>query len=197
MAVQLGEQARVDRAARGAVAVAVEGFAARATPTRATVSSGMLPGAVVERDQLVQARRHQRDVGDAADVLHGAPPPGRPEQQVIDQRHQRRALAAGGDVAHAEVADHRSAGALGDHGGLADLQRRAQAARRARAVHGGLAVRADEVHFLDRDARRRAHGKRRVGERLAEQDVELAQLGRVGLAPGRRCVRAAVAGTAW
>ncbi len=37
------------------------------------------------------------------------------EQQVIDEGHQRRALAAGGDIARAEIGDHRNAGALGEH----------------------------------------------------------------------------------
>ena len=45
------------------------------------------------------------------------------EQQVIDEGHQRRALAAGGDIARAEIGDHGDAGALGDHGRFADLQR--------------------------------------------------------------------------
>ena len=50
------------------------------------------------------------------------PGPGR-EQQRVEQRDQRRALAAGGDVAGAQVGDDGDAGALGDPRGLADLQR--------------------------------------------------------------------------
>ena len=45
------------------------------------------------------------------------------EQQVVDVGHQRRALAAGGDIARAEIRDHRDARALRDHRGFADLQR--------------------------------------------------------------------------
>ena len=39
---------------------------------------------------------------------------------------ERRAVTAGGDVAHAQVADGDDAGALGDDGGLADRERRAR-----------------------------------------------------------------------
>ncbi len=46
-----------------------------------------------------------------------------PEQQVIDERHQRRALPARRDIARAKVRNHRDAGALRDHRRLADLQR--------------------------------------------------------------------------
>ena len=45
------------------------------------------------------------------------------EEKVIDVRDQRRALAAGGDVARAEIRDYWNARALGEDGRFTDLQR--------------------------------------------------------------------------
>ena len=45
------------------------------------------------------------------------------EEQVIDEGHQGRALTAGGDIARAEIGDHGDAGALGEDGRFAELQR--------------------------------------------------------------------------
>ncbi len=138
-------------------------------------------GRVVEGDEVGEALAHERDVGDAADVLERAPHARLAEEQVVDERHEGRAFAARGDVAHAEVAHDGAARALGDDGRLADLHRRAEPARRARVVDGGLAVRADEVDVLDAHARDAADLERRLGEGLSEQDVEVAQLARVRL----------------
>ncbi len=52
---------------------------------------------------------------------------------------------------------------------------------RARVVNGGLAVRADEVDVGQGNAGRGGHGDGRVGERLAEEHVQVAELGGVGL----------------
>src|SRR5450432_2528356 len=180
MAVQLGQEGGVDRAARPANAVPVEGLeAARGRPRDGVERH--VAGAVVEGDDVGDPIAHQGDVGDAADVLQRALTPRRPEQQVVDQRHQRRAFAAGGDVAHPEIAHHRTAGALGDDGRLADLQGGAQATGRARVVHGGLTVRADQVDVFELRAGSVADGARGVREGLAEQHVQVAELGGVGL----------------
>ena len=168
-----------------------------AEAARATASSGMLPGALSKATSSSRSRPTSVTLAMPPMFCSARRRPGRAEQQVIDQRHQRRPLAAGGDVAHAEVADHRAAGALGDHRRLADLQRRAQAARGARVVHRGLAVRADEVDVLDRDARRRRRRRAprpRRPRRAARRDRTAR---RRRPAPGGRCVRAAGAGTAW
>ncbi len=90
----------------------------------------------------------QRQVGDAAEVEHGHLLPRQGEAGGVEGRHQRCALAAGGQVAAAEVADHVDAAGLGQrsavvelHGvGLRDPGRR-------RAVPHGLAVRADRAHL--------------------------------------------------
>ena len=68
------------------------------------------------------------------------------EQQVIDEGDERRALAAGGDVAGAEVGDHRDADAFRDHRRFADLQRIGFGPA---FVIDGLAVAADELQRFE------------------------------------------------
>ena len=70
----------------------------------------------------------------------------------MEGRHQRRALAAGGDVAAAEVGDGGDAGAFGDDVAVAELQRERAAVAPLRAVAHGLAVRADRAHLAGVDA---------------------------------------------
>ena len=93
MAVQLGEQRGVDLPARGAQAVAVEGLGAVGGGARDGVERHVA-GGVVEGDQVGEPLAHQRDVGDAADVLHGALASGCVKQQVVGERaraaHPRR-----------------------------------------------------------------------------------------------------------
>ena len=65
-------------------------------------------------------------------------------------------------------------------------------------MHRGLAVRADEIDVGERHARAAAaHAIGRVGERLAQQHVEVARARRRWPAPGGRSARAARARTAW
>ena len=99
-------------------------------------------GAGVERDDLLRlcGRRDHGDVGDAADIECDACSLRVTEEQVIDKRNQRRALAAGGDIARTEIGDHRHAGSLRDDGGFADLQRVLAA-----HVVDGLAVATDQI----------------------------------------------------
>ena len=88
-----------------------------------------------------------RHVGDAAHVQARARGAGPAEQEPVDQGNEGRALAAGGDVARAEVGHDGQPGALGDDRGLGDLERgrAAVAALRPRMVPRGLAMRADQV----------------------------------------------------
>src|SRR5580704_12645730 len=89
------------------------------------------------------------DVRDSADVQGNPRDTAVAEQQVIDVRDQGRALAAGGDVALAEIGDDADAGALGDDGGLADLERAGDAMTqiidRTAFVKNGLAVHSAEL----------------------------------------------------
>ena len=103
-------------------------------------------GTGIERDHLVRGRAgwNRGDVGDAADVQRHAMAPRMAEQQIIDERHERRALASGRNVGRTEIRDHRDAGALGDHAGFADLQR-----GDAAFVIDGLAVAADQFHAVE------------------------------------------------
>lgn len=71
------------------------------------------------------------------------------EQPVIHIRDQRRALAAGRDVARTEIRDDRQARALGEDGSFADLKRAgdtaAQKRRRTALVIHGLPVARDQI----------------------------------------------------
>ncbi len=129
-------------------------------------------GTGVEGDHVFAraAGRNRRDVGDAADVERDASFARMAEQKIVHVRHQRSALAAGGDVARAKIGNHRLARALGDHGSLADLQR-----GQAAFVIDGLAVTADQLD----GGERHAGVQNRVGVQLAEQDVEPRDFSRV------------------
>ena len=105
--------------------------------SKATTSSGARPAGItvmLAMPPMLSATRVRRAMA---------------EQQVVDERNQRRALAAGGDVARAEIGDHRDAGALGEHRRFADLQRVGAA-----FVIDGLAVAADQLHRSVAAARR-------------------------------------------
>ena len=67
--------------------------------------------------------RNHRDVRDAADVERDARMLGMPEKLIVEERHQRRAFAAGRHVAGTKIGDGLDAGALGNHRRLADLHR--------------------------------------------------------------------------
>ena len=108
----------------------------------------------------------------------------------VEVGDERRALAAGGDVAHAQVADGDDAGALGDDGGLADGERRARRdrlveprqigrrrlRRRTRTMPDGLAGGGDEIDVVVRHAGVGDQAIRRLREQLAEDEVEMADL---------------------
>ena len=78
------------------------------------------------------------------------------EQEVVDVGDKRGSPASSGDVAFAEIGNGPDAGAFGDHGRLADLQgagdATAQIFDRLAFVKNGLAVQADEVDGVERDA---------------------------------------------
>ena len=99
------------------------------------------------------------------------------EEGVVGQRDQRRSLAARRHVPVAELGDGEDASALDDDRGLADLERGPV----LRLVGEGLAVGGDGVgglaHGLD-------DGQRRLGEHLAEADVQSGDLGSPELVGG-------------
>ena len=136
----------------------------------------------VEGEHVADLRpgRHPRHVGDAADVLDRAAPARMAEEQVVGVRDQRRALAAGGDVARAEVRHGRDAGPLGDDGRLADLERRARVPPPGpsglRKMADRLPVRADQVNRAERYPARPRERDQRPGEQFAEDEVQPADL---------------------
>ena len=114
--------------------------------------------------------RHQAQVGDAAQVEHRAVFAGVTQHGGVEGRHQRRALAAGGDVAPAEVGDGGDAGGFGNDAGVAQLL--GEGCGAAGVVAQGLAVRTDGGHFSGGHAGIGQGPGRGLGEGLAEPGVE-------------------------
>ena len=86
--------------------------------------------------------------------------------------YQRRALAAGRDVAAAKVADDRDSGQFGERIRIADLPREGRG--QIDAVAQGLSVAADRLDIAAGNAGGAQQRERGDSERAAEIDVELA-----------------------
>jgi hypothetical protein len=84
------------------------------------MSSRTLPGPVVEAAH-VAARRQIGDVGDAADVGNHAMKVARSEHRGVERGHERRPLPASGDIARAQVSDHRDVRVLRNPCRVVDL----------------------------------------------------------------------------
>ena len=69
-------------------------------------------GAAIETENRAVAAE-QGEVGNAAQVEHGARFPGCCEQGCMQAGRERRTLAAGGDITATQVADHIDPGQLG------------------------------------------------------------------------------------
>ena len=88
-----------------------------------------------------------------------------PEERGVKGRHQRRTLAAGGDVAAPEIGDDGQAGPLGDARRVVELQRPAFVG----TVAQRLAVHARRDHVLRREAGRSECGLDRVRVRVGQR----------------------------
>ena len=178
----IGVPARGERAVDVVCAIRRQTFASRrrSPTTPGPVSNARTPS-------IVAARRNDRDVADAADVLERAPLVAGEEQRVGD-RHERRALPARGDVAHAEVAHDVDAGPLGDHRGFAESAR-SSAALRARCVWPCEPIARTSPRGTPASASTR---DRRVGEPVAEVEREAAVLLRRAAGAARACSRVAL-----
>ncbi len=184
------EQRRVDPPAARARAIAVHALATAGLDANHAVDQ-RVGRAHVEGDDILGtgAARDPGQVGDAAQVENRPPLARLREGGEVKERRQGRPFASGGDVPRAEVGHGGAAGALGDHRGIADLERRPQ----LRVMGDRLAVGGDRVHRVERAAGQIGHRSRGLGEALAELDVERRQLSqrRAGLrAPGRQPVDA-------
>src|SRR5579864_8115356 len=108
------------------------------------------------------------EVGDAADIQGDAATARIAIKKIVDERHERRALASSGDVGGTKIGDGCDAGALGDDGWLGKLKsggdaRAEKHAGRALMVES-LAVGADERNATGRDAELATGAQNRVGE---------------------------------
>ena len=164
------QQRLVHRAAGGERAAGVVGGAGVALAPGIEQGVGR---AGVEAAHRAGARQ-QGVVADAAEVEHRAVLVRRMQQRGVEGRHQRRALAAGGHIAAAEVAHGGDAGALGDHRAVADLQ--GEGRLPVRTVADGLAVRADRRHLRRGDPGLLQQRPRGGGEGPAHLHVQSAQL---------------------
>ena len=90
------------------------------------------------------------DVGDAADIEHDDRPFAlqRLRERAVIDRHERRALPAGGDVGGAEIVHDRNMDRPRQRSGIADLHRHLLGG----TVQHGLAMEADDVDVLAGDA---------------------------------------------
>ena len=96
---------------------------------------------------------------------------------MID-RHKRRALPAGGDIGGAEIMHDRDMDRLGQRRGVADLHGHFLRG----PVQHGLAVEADDIDVLARDAVLRGKGGDRFRMRDGHGALGLAQDARPGIA---------------
>ena len=181
MRQQFGEQRRVNASPlRQPAAVVVVALAARNQLSHAVHHH--VARARVEGDQVADLRpgRHPGHVRDAADVLDRAAPARMAEEQEVGVRDQRRAFAAGGDVARAEVGHSRDSGPLGDHGRFADLERGAGVLSPGplglRKVTDRLPVRADQVNRAKRYPAGPGERDQRPREQFAEEEIQPADL---------------------
>ena len=118
---------------------------------RAGIESDQLGEQMVERatGRDEGAGRDEREVGDAAEVLQDTRAARMREEGCIEQRHERRALAAGDHVGGAEVGDNGRVDGGCNQGRFAELPGAGEAAAgvglRDALVIDGLAVAADEI----------------------------------------------------
>ncbi len=154
-----------------------------------SASIRMLPGPVSKASTASRSPQagSQGHVADAADVLDAAVAGFVAERGPVEVGRQRRALPADRHVRDAEIGHDRRAGGGGDHGRLADLERRRHPRQAAgwrnlldRLVPDRLAVRADHAQRGRIDAEPRAGRQRRAREALADDTFERAQPGNGG-----------------
>jgi len=84
------------------------------------------------------------DIGDAADIHYRDGEFHLARKRGVKQRHQRRTLTSRRHIAAAEIADDVDAGFFGEQSAIANLPCQPL----MRAVDNGLAVKADDTHFL-------------------------------------------------
>ena len=157
---QRREQRGVDAPRASPRAVAVECVAA---VPRVPEVEQHVAGTGVEAAHLA-ALRQIGQVGDAADV-HDHAMRAAAEERRVERRHQRRTLAAGGDVAAPEIGDDRDARLLGDARRIVELQRPALVG----TVAQRLAVDACRDDVVRREAGTVERGVDRVGARVGQR----------------------------
>ncbi|GAB2485913.1 hypothetical protein GCM10026982_07630 [Nocardiopsis aegyptia] len=164
---QVVQQGGVGCAGAGERATRVDAGPAAGHPAHGGVHEGV-GGTGVERLWWGSVA-HDGDVGDAAEVERGGRCTAVGEEEAVQERGQRGALAPGGHVGRSQVGDHRKAGGLGDPRGLAELEGAVDPGALG-PVEQGLPVRGDQCGPTAGELLAAATGG--FGELLADPGVD-------------------------
>ncbi|MNV56512.1 hypothetical protein D3C71_1488020 [compost metagenome] len=115
-------------------------------PLAPTIEQGIGRAGIKATQATVAA--DQTQVGDTAQVQHGAVFIGIAEHRQMEGRHQRRTMPARRHIATAEVGHGSDAGQLGDAVGVTDLPGESRFGQRPMA--DGLAMRTNRLHLRAR-----------------------------------------------
>lgn len=163
--------------------IAVESQAS-ARKVRSEGIDNHVAGAGVESKNVAGhcAGGNYREIRDSAEIQGNAGDVRVSVKEIINERHERSALAPCCDVRRAKIGDCGDASPLGDKCGLADLEcggdTRAEEWGCDTLMINGLAMRADEGNALRRNAKAFAGAQRGIGKSFANARIELADFAR-------------------
>ena len=173
----VGEQRAEQRIVRSArIGQFATGVECEALSARERVEDAVAGSGVPGNRFLHAAGRHEGEVRHAADVEDGHVAGRIGEDEGVEKGDERRALAAGGDVAGPQIGDDRAAEPLGQDRRLADLEGGDRGAGVVDAVMDRLAVRDDEVKAARGDAGASEGCEQRIGKGGADFHVRAGQL---------------------
>ena len=142
-------------------------------------------GTAVEAERAARRRRNgveQRHVRDSAEVDDGTAGRRVGHDGLVEGGRKRGSLSTGGHVAPAEVRHRGDAGSMGDDVRVADLRGGRETADRFMTY--GLAVTAHRGDVARAETRSLDGGQGRVGEEMADRDVEAGDAGEGGASAG-------------
>ena len=183
MGKKLVQERRNQMAAARELGIPVEAQAA-AREMRGERVDDHVAGAGVEGENIARPRGggNEAEVGDAADVQRYSTDARMAIEKIVDEGHERRALAAGGHIRGTKIGDGGDASALGNDGRLGDLQGggdgRAEKRGWSALMVDGLAVGAEQRDTARRNAEAFAGAQRSIGEKFAKAEIKLADLAR-------------------
>jgi len=165
------EQFTGDLAARGPAPLVIVRFALLVSDPY--IQKRIPRSRIKTQNRCLRVCRKQANVSDPTDVHDRPCSAGRAKHEVVEGRHEWRAVPAGGDIARAKIGDCGDARPFGNHGSVAQLQGKRMVS--SRVMGNGLPMAADGVHVLRTDARLREQRIGRLREGLADRRIELAE----------------------